>query len=371
MIYPWAVFFFDEFAYCKGMNGKPFIFATSIGVLVMALTLFLAFGALKEGPGQNAASPQPQASESGSDALSSVSESHEQYEKPVTFLFAGDIMLSRTIGSTMAKKDDYDFPYKLLGNTVQSADIAFANLETPVSTRGTNVGSIYSFRSDPKALAGLSRAGFDVVSIANNHIWDYGRDAFLDTISNLDAAGISHAGGGVTFDEAHEPALVEAGGHSVAFLAYTALVPKFLSQPDSAPAVAYPDPALIAQDIANAKAKGADIVVVSFHFGTEYSTTHDASQEALAHAAIDAGALIVVGHHPHVAEEIEKYKNGLILYSLGNFVFDQNFSPDTNHGLIVRVVADERGILTFEPLEVKFNASYQPFVAGSWLDAAK
>lgn len=284
----------------------------------------------------------------------------------ITFLFAGDIMLSRTIGSIMEKKDDYDFPYALMGDTITGADIAFANLETPVSANGTNVGSIYSFRTDPKALSGLKRAGFDVVSMANNHIWDWGRVAFLDTIANLDEYGIMHAGGGATFADAHAPTLLKSKGHTVAVLAYTKLVPPFLSDPDSAPAVAYPNSIQIAKDIADAKALGADIVIASFHWGTEYETTHDSEQERLAHAAIDAGARIVVGHHPHVVQDIERYKDGLIIYSLGNFVFDQNFSPDTNHGLIVGVKAGDHGIVSVEPMEVRFDSSYQPFVTGPW-----
>ncbi|HVS79904.1 MAG TPA: CapA family protein [Candidatus Paceibacterota bacterium] len=336
------------------MNWRQYLNPLLIAVAVAAV--FVLLGAFSTGEFADFANPAPEASSTGASATSSDS---------VTLVFAGDIMLSRAIGSLMAE-NGFDFPYARLDGTIRDADIAFANLETPVSTRGANVGSIYSFRSDPASLAGLKNAGFDVVSMANNHIWDYGRDAFLDTISNLDDAGLKHAGGGATFADAHAPALVRAKGHTVALLAYTKLVPPFLSGNDSAPAVAYPDPTQIAADIAAAKKEGADIVIVSFHWGTEYSTTHDAAQEALAHAAIDAGALIVMGHHPHVAEEIERYKGGLIMYSLGNFVFDQNFSADTSHGLLMRVVADGKGIESVEPLEVKFNASYQPVIAGPW-----
>jgi len=227
------------------------------------------------------------------------------------------------------------------------------------------VGSKYSFRTEPEAIPALAQSGFDVMSIANNHIWDWGKDAFLDTITILDQNNIKHIGGGVDFNTAHSPVLIERNGIIFAYLGYSKLVPTFLQASTSVPSVAYPSVENIQNDIANARNLGAEVIVVSFHWGTEYETEHDAEQERLAHVAIDAGALIVVGHHPHVGQEIEKYKDGLIVYSLGNFIFDQNFSEDTRKGLVVEVVIEDGKIKSYKPIEIKFTKDYQPFVANS------
>ncbi len=102
--------------------------------------------------------------------------------------------------------------------------------------------------------------------------------------------------------------------------------------------------------------------MISFHWGNEYEIHHNSFQENLAHVAIDAGANLVVGHHPHVIQEIEKYKDGYIAYSLGNFVFDQNFSEDTKSGLLLSVTLKNKKIEQVTSEKVNFNSSYQPFI---------
>ena len=281
---------------------------------------------------------------------------------PVTLLFVGDIMLSRQIGILMKKYSDWSYPFQEIALTTQSADIAFANLEGPIAAGGANQGSMYSFRDDPGAIEGLTYAGFDVLSIANNHIWDYGPEAFQETIDNLRRAGISPVGGGMNFSEAYEAVIKNIRGTRIAFLGYSKLVPPSRTQPDSVPASAYPDIATMTSDIQTARQE-SDVVVVSFHWGNEYEIAHDADQEMLAHAAIDAGAALIIGHHPHVVEDTESYHGGFIAYSLGNFVFDQNFSADTKNGLVIRVTIRDRSISDIEELPIYFTATYQPFLA--------
>lgn len=278
-----------------------------------------------------------------------------------TMLFVGDIMLSRAIGSAMAKRNDWTYPFALIGDYVRNADLTFGNLEGPISDRGTRVGSIYSFRADPRVVEGLTFAGFDVVSVANNHMWDYSRDAYNDTLSILEKNAIGHAGGGGDYTQAHTAIVKDMNGTKVAFLAYTNLLPQFLGKIDAKPSVAFPDEAQMVSDIALAKRR-ADIVVVSFHFGDEYATTHNAYQENIAHAAVNAGASLVVGHHPHVVEDVEQYKGVYILYSLGNFVFDQNFSDDTKKGLIAEVAVKNKKIVNLTTREINFTSTYQPFL---------
>src|SRR3989338_2733836 len=155
----------------------------------------------------------------------------EPEPEEIKIVFVGDIMLSRNIGQIMEKKKDYTYFFASTTEVIRSADIAFANLESPVSMGGIRSGSIYSFRADPKVVEGLKSAGFDVVSIANNHIWDYGKQAFLDTLVHLSENGLTAIGGGENYDEAHEPKIITVGEQSgrkptrVAFLAYTNLLP--------------------------------------------------------------------------------------------------------------------------------------------------
>lgn len=281
--------------------------------------------------------------------------------KPITLLFVGDIMLSRLIGDIMARNNDWRYPFLETADFLKSADITFGNLEGPISARGTNVGSIYSFRSDPRAIEGLLYAGFDVLSIANNHIWDYGADAVRDTLVVVKNVGIGVVGGGTNYQEAHTPVIKEVKGAKVAFLGYTDLIPSSLGSKTSKPAIAYLNLEQAITDIKEAR-KLADLVAVSVHWGNEYETTHNLNQEKVAKAFIDAGAQLIIGHHPHVVQPVEEYNGGYIAYSLGNFVFDQNFSPDTKNGLALKITLTNKKVSQIESLQIRFNSSYQPIL---------
>ncbi|MDO8620116.1 MAG: CapA family protein [bacterium] len=284
----------------------------------------------------------------------------EPIPQEVKLIFAGDIMLSRGIGKIVERKQDYTFPFASTTELFHSADIVFANLENPVSTGGVRSGSIYSFRADPQTLGGLLFAGVGVVSIANNHIWDYGREAFRDTLANLSENGIIAVGGGENYEEAHTPKVVTVGKTRVAFLAYTNLISAYLGGASSTPAVSRFTDDILKTDIAKAR-ELADVVIVSFHWGEEYETKHNREQERVAKLTIDAGANLIVGHHPHVVQEVEEYNGGYIFYSLGNFVFDQNFSEDTGKGLLMEVTLTDGNITSVTRKEVVFGDDYQPY----------
>jgi len=319
----------------------------SIGFLVLFIggsTVFL-----------NVTTESPQES---AGVLQAVSQKEEA--KQATVLFGGDVMLSRNIGTLMLERDGWAYPLWRIAPLLHSADITFVNLEGPISSRGTNHGSIYSFRADPRAVATLTAAGIDVVSLANNHIFDWGPEALQDTVILLDEAGIIHAGAGQNYEAAHTPAVISRGGISFAFLAYTNLVPRSFTLASSTPAVAWAEPDAIAEDIRRAREQ-ADAVIISFHFGDEYSLTHNAFQETLAHAAIDAGATLVIGHHPHVVQEVGKYKDGYIAYSLGNLLFDQNFG-DTKKGLLLQVHFEDNTITGVQEIPVVFTSDYEPYL---------
>ena len=161
----------------------------------------------------------------------------------------------------MAKKNDWRYPFLETADLLKSADIAFGNLEGPISSRGTKVGSIYSFRSDPRVIEGLSCAGFDALSIANNHIWDYGADAVQDTLTILKDAGIGVIGGGMDYQEAHKPLIIEVKDTKVAFLGYTDLISSSLGLKTAKPAIAFLDVDQAISDVKEAR-KVADLVVV-------------------------------------------------------------------------------------------------------------
>lgn len=274
-------------------------------------------------------------------------------DEPVTLLFVGDIMLSRKIGEMMEQKDNWNFPFEEIANHVREADIAFGNLEGPISSRGQKSGSIYSFRADPRSVAGLLYAGFDVLSLANNHMLDYGEIALSDTLDILKKNGLVYAGGGKSEEETRSPVIKEVGGVKFAYLAYT----RFLRSSY----VGYMDQIKIKEDIEKA-ASSADFVIVSYHAGEEYELRHNAFQEKFAHLAVDAGADLVIGHHPHTPQDTEYYNGAFIAYSLGNFIFDQNFSEETSKGLMLKVVVRNKKIENIEPINIKFNKFYQPYV---------
>lgn len=278
-------------------------------------------------------------------------------------LFVGDIMLSRTIGQIMQERNDYTYPFERSAAVLRNADITFANLESVIasSTTGVDQHHLYSFRADPKVVQGLKDAGIDVVSVANNHVYDYGAAAYAQSMRLLKKAGIAYVGGGQDFTEAHTPVIFTTNGQRVAYLGYSQFVPgPHLIETDSHPALANIDLVQMKSDIEAAR-KEADIVVVSFHWGTEYQETHNAFQEQVAHAAIDDGANLVIGHHPHVIEETEQYNGGYIAYSLGNFIFDQDFDSQTAKSEGVLATAQGGKIINVQLLPIKFTPNFQPY----------
>ena len=292
-----------------------------------------------------------------------------EHRGSATLIFTGDVMLSRSVAIQVEKHGgDYAFPFEPVRSFLRGADILFGNLENPVSLRGANHGSIYSFRADPGAVRGLSSAGYDVLSVANNHIWDWGVDALIDTVTLLEGADISPVGAGKDYAAANAWVEKKVNGVKIGFLAFTNLYPKGLEAVSGTPGISSFDEGAVAKRIREAKENGAiDLAVVSFHWGDEYKTHSNAEQERIARGLVDAGTDIVVGHHPHVVEETEHYRGGWIFYSLGNFVFDQYFSEETMEGMVVKVAVRNKKVSDVEFYKSKQNAAYQvesimPFV---------
>ena len=283
-------------------------------------------------------------------------------ERDIELLFVGDIMMDRGVESMVHAygEGDYDYPLEHVSGMLRGADITFGNLEGPISDKGEQKGSIYSFRMNPAVVKTLYDSGFDVLSLANNHMGDYGHEALEDTFRRLTRAGISYSGAGWNKKEAETPVIIERGGKRVGYLAFSDVGPNWIRAGEASSGIAIATKELITRVIRQAEGS-VDILVVSFHFGEEYETNSNTKQQFLAHAAIDAGANIVVGHHPHVSQEIETYKGGVIAYSLGNFIFDQAFSKDTSEGLVLQVIIGEGGkVKDVEPTYIDFNQRFQP-----------
>lgn len=241
--------------------------------------------------------------------------------RPVTVAITGDIMLARSVNSAMMSSND-GFPFNYTADYLRGFDLTVGNLECVVSTLGTPEPKEFTFEANPRGFERLAHAGFDIVSVANNHSGDYGKTAFMDMVAQLPAHGIAPLGGGANLSQAHTPVLRTIRSTTVGFLAYCEIGPENFVATETTPGHAWLDPERIRADIAALRPR-ADFIVVFTHWGIEYQLTETDHQQAMAHAAIDAGADLVVGAHPHVIQPYELYRDKLVVYSLGNFVFDE------------------------------------------------
>jgi poly-gamma-glutamate synthesis protein (capsule biosynthesis protein) len=251
-------------------------------------------------------------------------------------LLGGDVMLSRHVGSLARARHDPAWPLRDLAPVLRSADIAFVNLEAPFSDRGRPVEHGMIFKAEPEMIAALEAAGIAVVSTANNHARDCGRYGVEFTLSWLSQHNILAVGTAATSEAAHAGVIIERNGLRVGFLAYT-FDQANGNYPDVDDRIAAMHVPTMRADVARLRGR-ADIAIVSMHAGNEYWARPNSRQIEFAHAALDAGASVVVGHHPHVTQPWECRDNGVIFYSLGNLVFDQFQRNETQHGALAEVV---------------------------------
>lgn len=254
----------------------------------------------------------------------------------ITIAAVGDIMLGGTAGPELQQLG-YDYPFVYMKPLWADSALVFGNLEGPLTARTEGKAQKqYVFRSPPERVAAaLFAAGIRAVSLANNHTLDYGADGLADTVAALNATGIAHAGAGADSRAARTPAYVEANGKRIALLAYSATLPEEFFAGATTPGTAFAHEAHVSADVVAARAR-ADIVLVSFHWGREGSTELRDYQTKLGRIAIDAGAHAVLGHHPHILQGIERYRNGIIFYSLGNFVFG-SYSKTATRSMIAKL----------------------------------
>ena len=284
---------------------------------------------------------------------------------PLTIAAVGDIMLARGVSDAITIGQP-DGPFAYVRDVLRSADLTVGNLECAVTDLGEAGAKSYTFRAPPLAAAGLAAAGFDLVSLANNHSLDFGPEALVDTAERLRAASVEVVGGGRNDEEADRYRVLTAHGVRVAFLGL-AEVPNdygydrgvWTAAPGK-PGIAWVDEARMAATVREA-AQAAEVVVVMFHFGIEGASEPSERQRQLSRSAIDAGANLVLGSHPHVLQKIEDYGGGLIAYSLGNFVFD-GFEGDANKSgiLLVSFAADGSLSWRMEPVSIGWDGLPRP-----------
>jgi poly-gamma-glutamate capsule biosynthesis protein CapA/YwtB (metallophosphatase superfamily) len=257
----------------------------------------------------------------------------------LTVSAGGDVMGDRKVG-TFLDENGGAAAFAGVKPYFEGSHLGFVNLEGAISDAGVrNAVKEYTFRSRPALLDGLTSAGIDIVSLANNHSLDYRWKALSDCIARLDAASIKHAGAGGDSTEASAAAMLDTPAGKVAVIAASEITASFAATSSRAgtyyiSSSSSHNEALMAK-VAEAAAQ-ADFVIVSLHWGVEYKTVANSQQIGLAHALIDAGADLILGHHPHVVQGMEIYKDRLIVYSMGDFVFD-HYSRITGEAFVLQV----------------------------------
>ena len=276
--------------------------------------------------------------------------------RKVSIISVGDIMLGRNVEGRMDEKG-LGYPFEKIKSYFSAADLTVGNLEGPILKKHTRTptGST-TFNFDFAVTAELSKAGFKLISLANNHTFDYGAAGFAETKNYLQEAGLWSFGHPREIKDDY----VWRGEINNRKFAFIGLQDVFASM-DASKAVTLVK--TIASDLDT-------ITIVYIHWGDEYKLTNNKRQQTLAHDFIDSGADVIIGHHPHVVQNIEIYKNKLIFYSLGNFIFDQYFSKETQEGLMLEMFfVDSSMDVNLYPVNI---ASSQPApmsesMASEWL----
>ncbi|HLC94743.1 MAG TPA: CapA family protein [Patescibacteria group bacterium] len=256
-----------------------------------------------------------------------------QNSNEITLLVTGDVLLARAVNAQMIKKGDFRGPFRHTATFLQNADLTFINLETPLPKLCPATTSGMTFCGSQKGIEGLLFSGIDVVNLANNHIGNYGQTGITETIEVLEGNKFYITG-------QEKPAIVEIKNKKIGFLGYNDIGETISNT--------------YLQDIQNVQ-KVVDFVVVMFHWGSEYTYQTHSRQIERAHAAVDAGADLIVGNHPHWVQGVEIYKNTVIAYSHGNFIFDQMWSQETREGVIGKYIFDDQGAreIRFYPIIIE------------------
>lgn len=259
-------------------------------------------------------------------------------EPKIEIIVTGDVMLGRSVMIKCLNLKDFNYPFLKTAEVLQKADITFGNLENPITNNCPTSDGGFTFCADKKMISGLSYAGFDVVNLANNHTLNYGEKGLKETEKFLEEAKIDYTG-------VDNLAIKEVKGIKFGFLGFDYV---FQNPKES-------DYELIK----NSKEK-VDVLMVMPHWGVEYKSKSNAFQQETAKKIIDSGADIIVGGHPHWPQEIGYINDKPVIYSLGNFVFDQSWSEETKRGLVVRLNYKGKKLEKIDELPIYMKNFAQP-----------
>jgi poly-gamma-glutamate capsule biosynthesis protein CapA/YwtB (metallophosphatase superfamily) len=283
--------------------------------------------------------------------------------KDVTLVAVGDIMLGRYIAHVMKTRGN-DFPFRGISATLRGADVVFGNLEaiiSPDTVVPAYPGKPYNFHATNSAAPALRRAGFSILTVANNHAMDYGPGSLMKTKEILRENGIPTFGAGRDLNEARLPAVIVVGNIRFGFLGYGIAHSRSVYAKKNRPGIAPIRLDDIRKDIVALRSK-VDVLIVSLHWGTEYENKPSEQQRVAAHKIIDWGADMIIGHHPHVIQGIERYKGKIIAYSLGNFIFDQKGISTTRSFMLICKVR-EHALYSTEIIPLGRFRRYFPKIA--------
>jgi poly-gamma-glutamate synthesis protein (capsule biosynthesis protein) len=279
---------------------------------------------------------------------------NQAYPKKATLAFVGDIILSRGLNLEMARRS----PESFWGNVLpllHSADAVIANLECAITTHTQHwqkSPKVFYLRADPSAVGVLRAGRIECVSLANNHSLDFGEEGLRDTLHQLDAGGIRHTGAGGDLADAETPAVIDAAGLKVGIVSLTDNEPDFaagLGQPGTNYLEIENNPTAaqrVAEAAAQARQMGAELVVLSLHWGPNMQRRPSPEFRAFARAAMDIGVDMIYGHSAHVFQGVECFRQGLVLYDTGNFLADFPIDPDLRNdwSFVFLVEAEATGL---------------------------
>ncbi len=284
------------------------------------------------------------------------------YYNEVQFSFVGDVMLSRYV-TTYGEKESYSSLFRDSQKLWKGSQLVFANLECAVFNEDESNYAADKNIKLPTNCAAIQTAvnsGINVVSLANNHTGDYGRNGVHNMIQMLQEYGAEYAGAGADRDDAGAYRLIDADGLTVGFIACTEVLPDRFAATNDDYGVCSVGYSNLYENVLKASLY-SDFVVVYIHWGNENDLRITASQRGTAQRLIDCGADIVVGSHPHILQEVEQYKNGIIFYSLGNYIFDQATRQSRNT-VMVQLNADKttgEGYFTLIPMRINNFHPYE------------
>jgi poly-gamma-glutamate capsule biosynthesis protein CapA/YwtB (metallophosphatase superfamily) len=274
----------------------------------------------------------------------------------VRLVFVGDMELSNTPGEKIAKGED---PFADFADVLADCDASIGNLECAVATTGVPVKKPWTFRADPRVLPVVAKH-LTAVNLANNHSGDFGHDAFRECLSLLPKHNILYYGGGSNIREARTPLILKRNGLKIAMIGANDFKPRSFEAGPTWPGVAWCVDEQLEEDVRAAReVHHADVVLPYLHWGWEEYPANN-RQKALARKLIDAGADAVIGGHPHVVQEVEIYRGKLIVYSLGNFIFDGFKTKETLLGWVLRMTVTKAGVVSWETIPCALDTAGIP-----------